>query len=124
MTTLLRKQLAPYMKLSLSAFDNAKLVVAVISSTLETCEAGSSTPLTYEASLALGNESKENRYYLVKWQNEWVVCGRTNSYAVSISALEEGTRVDMNSLRKLNIPVMSMQQVSFMCMANAHFDHC
>lgn len=122
--TLLSKQLVPYMKLSLSAFDNAKLVVAVISATLDTHEAGNSAPLTYEASLILGNESKEERYYLVKWQDEWIVCGRTNSYAVSISALEEGISVDIDSLRALTIPVMSMQQVSFMCMENAHFDHC
>lgn len=124
MTESLDSVLAPYTNLSLSAFDNTKLVVALIYSTFDACEAGSSTPSTYEASLAQGNESTDERYYLVRWQAEWIMCGRTNSYAASIRVLKEEVSVDMSSLRELTIPVMSMQQVSFMCMENAHFDHC
>ncbi|MFT5235104.1 MAG: hypothetical protein ACI8SK_000281 [Shewanella sp.] len=124
MTGSLNQLLAPYINLSLSAFDNAKLVVAVISASLDTSEAELSTLLAYEASLKLESESKAESYYLIKWQDEWAVCGRTNSYAASISIVSLNASVEISALREVNIPVMSMQQVSFMCMENAHFDHC
>ena len=124
MTESLLKLLAPYLHLSLSAFDNTKLVVAVINSALEIGDVDTLPASAYEASLISASQSTAERYYLVKWQEEWVVCGKTNSYAANIGALEEGLSVDIDSLRGLTIPVMSMQQVSFMCMENAHFDHC
>ncbi len=124
----LHRLLAPYASVTLSAFDNLKLVVSVltaeISANHSTEEASALRPVAYEAQRK--TDSGLEAFYCVKWQGVWIDCGRTNNYAASLTPLtSEGEEViDMASLRKLDISALNMQQVSFMCMENAHFDHC
>ncbi len=154
--------LAPYVGELLSAFDNMKLVVAVISANgmknvkgLVSLDAG----IAYEIILynedyseIEGSKSKDcERYYCVKWQNIWINCGLTNDHSASIELLtydgniqnnnelriSDGSKevttgkrvIDINNIeasssREIHVPILSLQQIEFMCMEYAHFDHC
>ncbi|MEI6858759.1 MAG: hypothetical protein V5788_03045 [Shewanella sp.] len=153
--------LAPYGKELLSAFDNMKLVVAVISAKgglnvkdLAQLEVGIAYEVTLhkESSEIEQDHSKNSeRYYCVKWQNIWVNCGLTNNYSVSIELLTDDIKIknsvgnsifdgenevatgkgvlNINNieaclLREVHVPILSLQQIEFMCMEYAHFDHC
>lgn len=124
----LERLLAPYVDVTLSAFDNLKLVVSVFSAEASANHSsqGSSElrPVAYEAQRK--TDTGPEAFYCVKWQGVWIDCGRINNYAANLTPLNEGEEgiIDMASLRELDIPVLTMQQVSFMCMENAHFDHC
>jgi len=128
MSEQLERILAPYVGVTLSAFDNLKLVVSVLSAEASAGHSSQGSPeqrpVAYEAQRKTDTGPKA--FYCVKWQGMWIDCGRTNNYAASPAQLNEGEEgiIDMASLRELDIPVLSMQQISFMCMENAHFDHC
>ncbi|WP_299801695.1 hypothetical protein [uncultured Shewanella sp.] len=106
---------APYLSLNLSAFDNLKLVVAVLSEKAEECHA-------LEAEICIDNQLQIA--YLVRWKKHFIYCGRTNSYGNAIDEVADLESINPESIRVLQIPVLSMQQLEFMCMENAHFDHC
>ncbi|MFT5790501.1 MAG: hypothetical protein ACI8SJ_002630 [Shewanella sp.] len=106
---------SPYLQLNLSAFDNLKLVVAVLTEKGEECHA-------LEAELAV--EGKQESSYLVRWKKHFIYCGRSNSYGNKIDEVADLGVIDAESIVVLQPPVLSMQQVSFMCMENSHFDHC
>ncbi|MCJ8303039.1 hypothetical protein [Shewanella sp.] len=154
--------LAPYAKESLSAFDNMKLVIAVIAADVEKRSYDSiklESGTAYEVTLYRDNHADiegdksefGEQFYCVKWQNIWIICGLTNDYSASIQllthddkvlhikqsdtsddknehAIGKGTldimHIETSSLRQVNVPVLSLQQVEFMCMEYAHFDHC
>ncbi|QFU25189.1 hypothetical protein FM038_004375 [Shewanella eurypsychrophilus] len=139
--------LAPYANQTLSAFDNSKLVIAVIHAAFEkTSTYLAEPPIAYEVAMSVDDrvESEHDKsknsapFYCVKWQNIWVHCGLTNDYSASIQLFShheenEGVgdmdfidRLSLGStiLREIKVPVMSLQQVEFMCMEYAHFDHC
>ncbi|PHQ73591.1 MAG: hypothetical protein COB74_07940 [Shewanella sp.] len=148
--------LAPYAKESLSAFDNMKLVIAVIAADVEKrsdnsikLESGTAYEVTLRSGAYSDIEDKHTeidddngksceQFYCVKWQNIWINCGLTNDYSASIQwlthddknehAIGKGTldimHIETSSLRQVNVPVLSLQQVEFMCMEYAHFDHC
>jgi|GEM_PF-1015681 len=123
----LHRLLAPYASVTLSAFENLKLVVSVLTAEISANHSTLTSelrPAAYEAQRKI--DSGLEAFYCVQWQGVWIDCGRTNNYAASLTPLtSEGEKViDMASLRQLDIPVLTMQQVSFMCMENAHFDHC
>lgn len=127
MTDQLARLLSPYIGVTLSAFDNLKLVVSVLRTEVSanhSTQGSPELPVAYEAQRK--TDTGLETFYCVQWQGMWVDCGRTNDYAASLALLscEEESGIDMSSLRELNVPVMTMQQVSFMCMENAHFDHC
>ncbi|MCL1059947.1 hypothetical protein L2729_18420 [Shewanella gelidimarina] len=106
---------APYQQLNLPAYDNLKLVVAVLTEKGEECHA-------LEAVLTV--DGKQESSYLVRWKKHFIYCGRTNSYANKIDEVADLTVIDAESIVVLQPAVLSMQQVSFMCMENSHFDHC
>ncbi len=106
---------APYLGLNLPAFDNLKLVVAVLTAKGEECHG-------LEAELCFDNE--QQNAYLVRWKKHFIYCGRTNSYASSIDEVLHLDDINPMSIKVLQPPVLSMQQISFMCMENPHFDHC
>ncbi|WP_041420198.1 hypothetical protein [Shewanella violacea] len=154
-----QKLVAPYGGESLSAFDNMKLVVAVIAAD---GKSGSDDSVNHQASIAYevtphreddsetdGDQSKQ-AFYCVQWQGLWIHCGLTNDYSASIQllshdgklrpikqsglsdnnehAIGEGTLgiidIEASCLREVNLAVISLQQIEFMCMEYAHFDHC
>ncbi|WOT05716.1 hypothetical protein [Shewanella youngdeokensis] len=106
---------APYSKLNLAAFDNLKLVVAVLTDKGEECHA-----LTAEMSI----EGKLENAYLVRWGKHFIYCGRNNSYGNPIDEVNDFGCIHPETIAVLQPPILSMQQVSFMCMENSHFDHC
>lgn len=99
----------PYLTLKLSAFDNMKLVVAVLEDASQ----------SYQC-FRLNRDGQQ--HYVVQWQQLFIECGLENDYAASLSLLEQD--VELASLTPLTVPVMALQQVSYMCMEYAHFDHC
>ncbi|MCL1092362.1 hypothetical protein [Shewanella kaireitica] len=105
---------SPYLQLNLSAFDNLKLVVAVLTDKAEECHA-------LEAEMTV--EGKAQTAYLVRWHKHFIYCGRTNSYGNKIDEVADLDAINPESIEVLQPPVLSMQQVEFMCMENAHFDH-
>ena len=157
-----QRLLAPYARESLSAFDNMKLVVSVISADAKKRADDSVKPepgIAYEVTQHRDNdvEIKDDKgklsesFYCIKWQNIWINCGLSDNYSSSIQLLTHDGKVlqikepvisdgigedaigvgvldilniDTASLREMNVPVLSLQQIEFMCMDYAHFDHC
>ncbi|ABV86107.1 hypothetical protein [Shewanella pealeana] len=106
---------APYLTLNLSGFDNLKLVVAVLTEQGKECHA-------LEAEITF--EGKLQRAYLVRWNKHFIYCGRTNSYGNPLDEVADLESINPETIKVLQPPVLSMQQLEFMCMDNAHFDHC
>ncbi|MGS0680222.1 hypothetical protein ACVBIL_03565 [Shewanella sp. 125m-7] len=106
---------SPYLTLNLSGFDNLKLVVAVLTAQGEECH-GLQAEVTFE--------DKPQTAYLVRWHTHFIFCGRTNSYGNVIDEVASLEDINPESIQVLQPPVLSMQQLEFMCMENAHFDHC
>ncbi|QQX81079.1 hypothetical protein JK628_04185 [Shewanella sp. KX20019] len=106
---------SPYLSLNLSGFDNLKLVVAVLTEKGEECHALIADIMVDE---------KQESSYLVRWHKHFIYCGRTNSYGNKIDEVGDLGTINPESIEVLQPPVLSMQQVEFMCMENAHFDHC
>ncbi|WP_028765772.1 MULTISPECIES: hypothetical protein [Shewanella] len=105
----------PYLSLNLSGFDNLKLVIAVLTAQGQECHA-------LEAQLTF--EGKSQTAYLVRWHKHFIYCGRTNSYGNSLDEVASLDDINPESIKVLQPPILSMQQLEFMCMENAHFDHC
>ena len=118
MTTRFNTLFEPYLALTLSAFDNMKLVVAVLSEINEPYQCVEAKMSISPVNTVIGAG------YFVCWHDAWIFCGLTNSYCASIVLFTEIERIDMTSLTDIDIPVMTMQQVGFMCVESAHFDHC
>ena len=107
----------PYLGLRLSAFDNAKLVVSVLPAHGQQFQAA-------EIILLTGDEARSVKHYGVKWLDYWIDCGKLNQYQVGLSLVDECNKKSLEMINEINVPVMSMQQVGFMCIESAHFDHC
>ncbi|MEZ9234875.1 hypothetical protein [Shewanella sp. 10N.286.52.A9] len=111
----------PYLHLRLSAYDNAKIVVAVLASqnkTYRVVECVSSAQLDTEQAVS------QHGHYLVETDFGNIGCGRANGYQEAIQLIDALQDVDLSSARELTVPVLNMQQVAFMCVETAHFDHC
>ncbi|MDD8061314.1 MULTISPECIES: hypothetical protein [Shewanella] len=111
---------SPYLTLRLAAFDNMKLIAAVLSEAGEVYQC-------VEANLLVDTFSEQrNRGYFVQWGDRWLSCGLTHSYASPIVLMTkiDLEQIDVASVTLITVPVMSMQQVGFMCIESAHFDHC
>ncbi|WP_153916276.1 hypothetical protein [Shewanella sp. TC10] len=102
----------PYLHLRLGAFENMKIVAGVLSSMDKTYS-------TFEIELA-----NEKPIYVVDTEFGVVSCGRTNGYEEAIRLLEGEKKIDLSQARAVNVPVLSLQQISFMCVETSHFDHC
>lgn len=131
---------APYLGLRLSAFDNAKLVVAVLAQHQYKYQAA-------EIMLITEGAVQSTPRYAVKWlgltDNQvdivngcadncrdmdycWIDCGKINQYEVGLSLIDPTDAQDNNIVvvNAITVPVMTMQQIGFMCVESAHFDHC
>ncbi len=115
MPPLISQLLAPYRNINLSAFDNLKLLQALLAAQTESCEC-------YE--LAKQDEGKTRTFYSVKWQQTWLDCGWSNDYCATISVMESPNIEQLNQARIVDVPLLTTQQISFMCMQYSHFDHC
>lgn len=109
---------SPYLDLRLSAFDNMKLIAAVLAEANESYDC-------IEASVhSKDNLQVQQSGYFVRWHDRWVFCGVTNDYHAAIALFTQIEQINMASISVKDVPIMSMQQVSFMCIESAHFDHC
>ena len=111
---------APYLALRLSAFENLKVVVGVLAASHFECEA---FEINKVSDGSLDSENSQS-IYAVKWQGNWIVCGRSNGYQEPITLSQNDSLFDIDSARMMNVPILSLQQISFMCVETAHFDHC
>jgi len=141
--------LAPYAGVTLSAFDTLKLIVSVITASMATTLAADtdaavdnatsqdirSLPIGYEASRTvdvaqsgstteLGLKLASESFFCVQWQGMWIDCGLTNDYSVELGHLSAVDNLNTEALREMSVPVLSLQQVAFMCLPDSHFDHC
>ena len=107
--------LGPYLTLNLSGYDNLKLVIAVLTESGEECH-GFESELTQDGKLQTA--------YVVRWKKHFIYCGRTNSYGNRIDEVAGLDTINSESIKVMQPPILSMQQISFMCMENSHFDHC
>ncbi|AZG74536.1 hypothetical protein [Shewanella livingstonensis] len=109
---------SPYCHLRLSAFDNMKLIAAVLADATESYEC-------VEADVqGEQNPQLQQAGYFVRWNDMWLFCGVTNDYHAAITMFTQVERINLTSISVKEVPVMSMQQVSFMCIESSHFDHC
>ncbi|MGX9460003.1 hypothetical protein ACWXWU_02010 [Shewanella sp. A14] len=118
MSTNFEALFSPYLDLRLSAFDNMKLVVAVLADAAQLYEC-------VEVDLQNpDNPQLQQTGYFVRWQDMWLFCGVTNNYHAAITLFTDIERINLASICVKEVPVMTMQQVSFMCIESSHFDHC
>ncbi|MCL1141265.1 hypothetical protein [Shewanella gaetbuli] len=118
MSTNFESLFSPYFSLQMGSFDNLKLVVALLTLKQQNFD-------TYE--LTLPNQKQP--FYAVKWLSYWINCGQVNQYNVSLQLFDGSVVNDQVAFATANatlisVPIMNMQQVEFMCLEHAHFDHC
>ncbi|MDO6617901.1 MULTISPECIES: hypothetical protein [unclassified Shewanella] len=116
-TQLFNELFASYLSLRLSAFENLKIVVGVLAANDLDCEA-------FELNKQPTTSGNAQSIYAVKWQDQWILCGRSNGYQEQIVLSTDNHLLDTDNGRVMNVPVLSLQQISFMCVETAHFDHC
>ncbi|WP_137225653.1 hypothetical protein [Shewanella sp. MEBiC00475] len=109
---------APYLSLRLSAFDNVKLIAAVLS------DAGEPYQCIEAHFQDAVNSQVQHSGYFVRWKEMWIFCGITNDYNAAITLVSQIELINTASIIVKDVPIMTMQQVSFMCIETAHFDHC
>ncbi|MEM5504073.1 hypothetical protein WNY81_04390 [Shewanella frigidimarina] len=109
---------SPYLGLRLSAFDNMKLIAAVLADATELYECVEADVQNPD------NPQLQQSGYFVRWQDMWLFCGVTNNYQAGITLFTDVERINLASISVKVVPVMTMQQVSFMCIESSHFDHC
>ncbi|ASJ95748.1 hypothetical protein [Shewanella marisflavi] len=107
----LAQRLAPYAAVQLSAFDNLKLLTALATQAELDCE-----------SIELHRDGRA--FYALNWQECWLDCGYSNDYAAKITPMCAPSEQMLAVARKVEVPVLNAQQLSFMCMEYSHFDHC
>lgn len=107
----LAQRLAPFAAVQLSAFDNLKLLTALATQAELDCE-----------SIELHRDGRA--FYAVNWQECWLDCGYSNDYAAKITPMCAPSEQMLAVARKVEVPVLNAQQLSFMCMEYSHFDHC
>ncbi len=115
MPPLISQLLAPYRDISLSAFDNLKLLQALLAEQQQRCEC-------YELSKRDGEDMRT--FYCIKWQQTWLDCGWSNDYSAAISPMVQPSAEQLKQARSVEVPLLTQQQLSFMCMQYSHFDHC
>ncbi len=101
----------PYAGVSLSALDNLKLLKALADQAALSC-----------ACLELCGEPRA--VYVAKWDHGWFDCGFSNAYSAEIRPMAQPSEAQLATANKVEVPLLNAQQLSFMCMQYAHFDHC
>jgi len=107
--------LAAYAGVTLSAWDNLRLV-------LSECSHHGFEAKGFEVEFAA--DSNLSRYYWVQIGDIWLDCGRTNAYSAAIKQLTDEQVSCINAKQSLACAILSQEQLGLLCMQNAHFDHC
>ncbi|MCG9695719.1 hypothetical protein [Shewanella sp. Isolate11] len=115
MPTLIEQLLAPYRQLNLSAFDNMKLLKGLLAEQQQPCQC-------FE--LQRQYEQQSRGYYCIEWQQTWIDCGWSNDYSASFSTMDAPSELQVSQAKEVEVPLLTLQQLSFMCMQYSHFDHC
>ncbi|MFQ6370757.1 hypothetical protein [Shewanella sp. YIC-542] len=103
--------LASSKTLRLSAFDMARWLVSLLALQQQKYQ-------VVEAQV----EGKAGRRFLVQALDVTFDCGRTNNYHSQLALLAQDAPVtDSQPVAVIPLPP---QQLAFMCMESAHFDHC
>ncbi|EKT4488927.1 MULTISPECIES: hypothetical protein [Shewanella] len=92
----------------LSAWDNVRYLVSVLT-------------LQGEQAKAFEAQIDGKPHYLLQALGVCFDCGRSNSYQVQIRLL---TDTEFTPMKVLDITPLSAEQLSYLCMETAHFDHC
>ncbi|MCG9747641.1 hypothetical protein [Shewanella sp. Isolate8] len=101
----------PYAGVTLSALDNLKLLAALAAQAELGCEC-----------LELSDEPRA--IYVANWDGHWFDCGFSNAYSAEIRPMAGPSEARLATARRVEVPLLNAQQLSFMCMQYAHFDHC
>ncbi|CAM3948421.1 hypothetical protein [Shewanella aquimarina] len=107
----LAELLTSYEGVSLSALDNLKLLAALAAQAEFGCEC-----------LELSDEPRA--IYVANWDGHWFDCGFSNAYSAEIRPMVRPSEARLATARRVEVPLLNAQQLSFMCMQYAHFDHC
>ncbi|WP_037474648.1 hypothetical protein [Shewanella sp. 38A_GOM-205m] len=94
--------------LRLSAWDNVRYMVSVLA-------------LQGEQAKAFEAQIDGKPHYLLQALGVCFDCGRSNSYQVQIRLL---TDTEFTPMKVLDITPLSAEQLGYLCMETAHFDHC
>ncbi|QYK13662.1 hypothetical protein K0I63_03860 [Shewanella rhizosphaerae] len=109
--TRLAELFEPYAGVSLSALDNFKLLKALADQAALNCEC-----------LELSGEPRA--IYVANCDGHWFDCGFSNAYSAEIRPMTQPSEAQLATANKVEVPLLNAQQLSFMCMQYAHFDHC
>ncbi|MCE9677743.1 hypothetical protein LZP69_00875 [Shewanella sp. AS1] len=117
--------LRPYAEIKLSAFDNMKLLVALFHAEQLHDDQLNAEQQGCECLKLSGIYQQEARdRYCVNWQGVWLDCGWCNDYSAAITAMETPDESQLANSESVTVPLLTLEQVGFMCMQYAHFDHC
>ncbi|WP_428584660.1 hypothetical protein [Shewanella sp.] len=97
--------------LRLSSFDMARWLVSLLTLQQQKCR-------VVEASV----QGKEGRRFLVFALDSIFDCGRSNNYHCQLTLVTEESQV--KAAETVTVTPLPPQQLAFMCMESAHFDHC
>ncbi|MCG9713459.1 hypothetical protein L1D29_11610 [Shewanella insulae] len=107
----LAELLSPYAGVTLSALDNLKLLKALAALAGLSCE-------------CLELSDKPRAIYVANWDGHWFDCGFSNAYSAEIRPMAPPPEAQLATANQVEVPLLNAQQLSFMCMQYAHFDHC
>lgn len=111
------KLLEPYLGVTLAAYDNAKLIYSVLTN-LGVEVSG------YEASHCFSQLEPRKSIYCLHCMEQWINCGRSNSYAAQISVMNIEEVEGLADKKEISLPILGEQQINALMMQYAHFDHC
>lgn len=97
--------------LRLSSFDMARWLVSLLTLQQQKCR-------VVEANV----QGLEGRRFLVLALDSIFDCGRTNNYHSQLALVAEESWV--KAAETVSVTPLPPQQLAFMCMESAHFDHC
>ncbi len=109
--------LESYANLSLSAYDNIKLLSSVL-------RLQNIPVVCYQASLSSDESQTESKIYCIESQGAWLHCGVTNDYCAKVALMCPKTINGLSQLTEVDLPLLGEQQIAAMMMQYAHFDHC
>ncbi|MDF0533182.1 hypothetical protein KDN34_03450 [Shewanella yunxiaonensis] len=97
--------------LRLSSFDMARWLVSLLALQQQ----------KYRV-IEAGIQGKEGRRFLVQALDSIFDCGRTNNYHSQLALVADEALV--KDAEAVSVTPLPPQQLAFMCMESAHFDHC
>ncbi|MCF1428504.1 MAG: hypothetical protein LPD71_10060 [Shewanella sp.] len=109
---LIKRTLAPYGELRLSALDNLRLIASVLAQ----------SDIRVETFIACASGQSGRPRYWVQIADIWIDCGRDNDYRAQFSFMLEP--VSLLDAQCVQVALLDEHRIALMCMQSAHFDHC